>query len=57
MKIVICFLGEIGATVSVIDRILSSTGYSNFCDLLLVNISLAELSEYLWFPAESDKLL
>ena len=46
--IVICFLREIGATVSVIDRILSSTGYSNLCDLLLVNISLAELGEYLW---------
>ena len=48
MKTVICFLGEIGATVSVIDRILSSTGYSNLCDLLLVNISLPELGEYLW---------
>ena len=47
MKIVI-FLGEIGATVSVIDRILSSTGYSNLCDLLLVNISLAELGDYWW---------
>ena len=48
MKIVICFLGEIGATVSVVDRILSSTGYSNFCDLLFENISLAKLGEYLW---------
>ena len=48
MKIVIYFLGEIGETFSVIDRILSSTGYSNLCDLLLVNNSFTELGEYLW---------